>query len=301
MNCPGEVLLESREMCDDKPAAFDQLQVRNLAVNRTTGEMTADGPGRLLGWSLGAAADLDPQGGAMSALGRNPTPRRTPAASAENAANRTASGVIPTSGVQPVANQSAVANDESNEANRKQIYFVDVQFERGITGNVLPMKQQITFFDQVRAIYGPVATWEARIDSDDPRGLPPRSMFITCDQLTVNQMGPRIKGRPSREMEALGNIRLEDQQVDGVVYTAQAHRMTYSEAKDMIVLQGDGRNPAELDEQASPTAPRNPIRGGTINYWRATRHTSFDLQEAQGHFISPPPRSPTGKQPPAAR
>ena len=50
MQCQGDVLLEGREMKDGKPASLDQMQIRNLAVNRLTGELTGDGPGRVLGW-----------------------------------------------------------------------------------------------------------------------------------------------------------------------------------------------------------------------------------------------------------
>lgn len=293
LTCHGDVLLEGREMRDGKPVSIEQMQIRNLTVNRITGELTGEGPGRLLNWALGSAADEGSQIGALptAALGR-PTGGTKQTRGINTNSGQASTGAIPTGAVRPASNDAPVGSGQAGDANREQIYFVDVQFQRGITGNVLPLHQVISFQDQVRAIYGPVPTWEARLDLDDPRGLPPRSMFVTCDQLSVSQMGPQVNGRNTREMEALGNIRLEDQQPLGDLLTAQAHRMTYSEAKNMIVLMGDGRIPAELNQQAGPAAPRNPLRANQINYWRSTGRTVLGgIEYGEGRFNPPPPPS----------
>ena len=157
-----------------------------------------------------------------------------------------------------------------------------------MTGNVKPGQKHITFLDQVRAIYGPVATWEARLDPDSPGGLLPDTMFVTCQQMTLSEIGPKVPGQGNQEMAAEGNIRLEDQGVQGDLYTAEAARMTYSEAKDLVVLRGDSRVPAELDTQTGPAAARSSLRAGTINYWRRTKQTKLeDWKFGEGNFNQP--------------
>ena len=80
---------------------------------------------------------------------------------------------------------------------------------------------------------------------DKVQDLDPDDELMNCDQLTLRQ-GAIVQqpGQPDRrpmEMESVGNV-----SVEGATFRALANRMTYAEAKDLLVLEGDGRNDAEF-------------------------------------------------------
>jgi hypothetical protein len=267
MKCHGDVQLENRELADGHPAALEQMHFSDLVVNRISGEMTGQGPGRLQSWRLGPppSATLQP-----------------PGALAYGSAVRSGTGLSAI----PVAGAAASKSDP----NRQQINFLDVQFQRGITGNVL--RREMVFHDQVRSLYGPVPAWDARLDPDSASGLAPQSMLLTCDQLTVNETGQRLKtGRSPMEMEALGNTRVDGQGVDGDMFTAQAARLTYSEGKDMLVLLGDGRSDAQLLRQERAGAVPSQLRAGEIQYWPTERRSNIPSMRSINASQVAPPRS----------
>ena len=66
---------------------------------------------------------------------------------------------------------------------------------------------------------------------------------MTLRQGAIVQQPGQPDHRPM-EMEAIGNV-----SVEGATFQALANRMTYAEAKDLLVLEGDGRDDAELYRQ----------------------------------------------------
>ena len=56
--------------------------------------------------------------------------------------------------------------------------------------------------------------------------------------------------------------------VDGRTFTAQARRLSYVEAKDLIVLEGDGRTDAHLWRQLQIGGQRSHAVARKILYWR---------------------------------
>jgi hypothetical protein len=261
LTCRGGVWLENREAQHGNLINLDRLQnLTLLTVNQFTGDLkgeaTPEQPGRMLSWRLGGQSAL-----AMGMGG-------------------------------PTAARPASANPA--EASRTQINFLDVQFQRGITGNILPAHQELTFHEQVRCVYGPVPGWEAQLDADNPAGLPPGSMLMTCNQLTASQSAARSEGRGFVELEALGSTRVEGQRPTGDSFSALAERLTYSQAKDMLVLVGDGRSDAQLFRQEQPGAPQTKTAAGSIYYWPTTRRVNIgDLRFVDSTQFSnqPPPRA----------
>ncbi len=249
MKCHGDVQLENRELIDGHPAALEQMQLRDLVVSGITGAMSSQGPGRLYSWRLGSPSALL-------------TPQAT-------LANRTTGRAGNPITALPVATGAAAASKPVTP----QIYYLDVQFQNGITGNVLG-RRQLTFNDQVRSLYGPVGAWDARLDPDDPHGIAPQCMLLSCDQMTVSEAGPRVNGgRSPMEMDARGNTRTEGQGETGEMFTAEAAGLSYSEAKGMLILRGDGRSDAQLFRQERPGAKPEQLRAGEIQYWPLTRRT----------------------------
>ena len=150
-----------------------------------------------------------------------------------------------------------------------RLTYLNVRFRGSLLGNL--HQRQMTFHDQVRTIYGPVDSFDATLPDDDPDALGPRGAILTCDQLGVAEMiAPSGNGR-AMELEALGNTLVE-----GRTFTARAVRMTYAEAKDLLILEGNGRTDAELFRQEQVGGPTSKAAARKILYWPSTNRLKVD-------------------------
>jgi hypothetical protein len=166
------------------------------------------------------------------------------------------------------ANEPQAAGDGLN--------YLHVQFQRGMSGNT--RAGQMTFADQVRAVYGPVESWDGVIDPDAPGGLGERGFEMTCDALTVTQMPRPDIDANYAEMLAEGNAFIE-----GTTFTAAGQRLTYDQFKDLLVLEGadpatpgTGRSLAELTFQQRPGGPRSNLTAARMQYWPASNRYKLD-------------------------
>ena len=162
--------------------------------------------------------------------------------------------------------------------------YLAVQFARSITGNMY--KRELTFANQVKSIYGPVLAWDARLDIENPDQAGPEAMALTCDSLTVREAPGRQANEPGwLELETEGNT-----QADGMGIVARAHRLTFSEQKSLMVLEGDGVSNALICRQEKIGGPQSNTTAGRILYWLSTRRVEVD----NGRFIDlgPMPASP---------
>ncbi len=213
IRCLGDVTMESREFDELGQTSYERMEVVDLAINRTSGALTAGGPGWLnsvryesddpLGTGTGNAVDVAPVG------------------------------------------SRADANTKAN-ADKNQLRNLHVRFQGSITGNLHLHHRQMTFHDRVTTSYAPVDSFNAMPDTTDPEVLGPGSVVMFCDRLTVNEMiTPAGK---HRELEAAGNVVADGKREDGS-FTARAVRMTYTQAKNLLLLEGDGRTDAVLSQQ----------------------------------------------------
>jgi len=85
-----------------------------------------------------------------------------------------------------------------------------------------------------------------------------------------------VPGQPRRaiELSAGGNVLVE-----GSGFTARSARLSYSELKDLLVFEGDGRTDAQLYRQERVGGPTSTASAGKILYWR--RHNRVDVQDAR--------------------
>jgi lipopolysaccharide export system protein LptA len=150
-----------------------------------------------------------------------------------------------------------------------QLNCLHVRFQKSITGNLL--RRQLSFSDQVQAAYAPVTSWDAMLPVDNPDVLGPKGVTVRCDQLSVAEMFTPMGNRRSVELEALGNT-----VVEGTTFTARGNRITYAEAKDLLVLEGDGRSDAELFRQPLPGVPTSKAAARKILYWPKTNRLKVD-------------------------
>ncbi|HYW78067.1 MAG TPA: hypothetical protein VE890_00760, partial [Thermoguttaceae bacterium] len=173
--------------------------------------------------------------------------------------------------------------DAKGSNDDEQLQCLHVRFQGSIEGNVRLPYRRMTFLDQVRTAYGPVDRFDAMLATNDPDVLGPDGVVMRCEQLAVHEMNTAGARRGTVEMEAHGNT-----VVEGVDFTARAIRMTYSQAKDMLVLEGDGRTDAKLYRQERVGGQTSQAAARKILYWPKTQQLrvedarSFELSQFPG-------------------
>ena len=155
---------------------------------------------------------------------------------------------------------------------KRGLTFVRVDFERGIGGN--HVRRELSFQGRVQAIYGPVENWSDELSTTDRNGLGERGLALTCDILTLAEMGPMVKNRRALEMLAEGGTHLE-----GANFEASAERISFAEAKSAIVLEGNSRTNAEIWHQHRVGAPRDHAAARKIRFWRDENRV--EVEDAQ--------------------
>ena len=147
-----------------------------------------------------------------------------------------------------------------------------VHFEHGLSGNI--NRREVTFSDQVRCLYTPIAQWHDSFDIDHVEGFPAKAFHLTCDDLTVSHMGTTNTGEPAIELMAKGNTRVEAD-----MFSARADRISYAAAKKHLVMEGIGQSDAHLWRQARPGAKRSHLAAKQIKFWHDTNE--FELNGAK--------------------
>jgi len=163
-----------------------------------------------------------------------------------------------------------------------KLYFLRVDFQAGLDG--LIYNRELTFYERVRTVYGPVDAWEQELDASRPESLPPDAMTLLCDKMRINEdpiaarlaagtANPDSRPLGPVQLKATGNVRIDGQTPAQGAFTAQAAQASYEQAKDLFILEGDGRTPATLwraRQSGSPPAARK------IMYVRSTGHITVD-------------------------
>lgn len=119
-----------------------------------------------------------------------------------------------------------------------KLTHIRVQYGGRLTGNVV--QREVEFQQAVVASYVPVPDWSTRFDPQrDPLGA--EGLVLTCDTLKLAQMasGPRLP--PRHEILAVGNVA-----VRGGSFSATGNRLSYDDAKDLLVLEGTARQAAVI-------------------------------------------------------
>jgi hypothetical protein len=232
--CGGGVKIESEAVDEAGEKSRQRLFVRDLVVERASGEVSGTGPGRLTSTRVGGS----PAVGLPAAPGGPPP-------------------------VRPVA-----ATD-----GKPQLQYLGVDFQRGLKGNI--HRRMMEFHQRVEAIAGPVAGWDEMLDPHAAGGLPAGVVAIACDALGVGQAPPPPGGQRSTiEIAAGGNVLVE-----GESFTARSARLTWSEAKDLLVFEGDGRSDAQLFRQLQVGGQPSSASAGKILYWRGLNRV--DVEDAR--------------------
>ncbi|NLS91238.1 MAG: hypothetical protein GXX96_03520 [Planctomycetaceae bacterium] len=157
----------------------------------------------------------------------------------------------------------------TEEKTGKELLYLHVEFPQMMTGN--RERGVATFSERVRCVYDEVDSWQARLDVNNPDALSEKGVLLTADRLTVAEAPLPVADARSVELEAFGNVVAEN-----ATFTARANRITYSEAKEWLILEGNGYAPAELTFQQYPGAPFRSIPAGRIGFRPRTKQVDID-------------------------
>jgi hypothetical protein len=164
-----------------------------------------------------------------------------------------------------VAGKMANAPKPPGEADEDRLRYLNVGFQGSLSGNF--RDREMTFRDQVRTIYGPVDSWESTLDPDDPEGPGPDEILMDCNRLKVAEMPVPLEDHRAVELEAEGNVLVEGR---SRTFTARAHRVSYDDAKQLLILEGKGWTDATLYLQEHTGTPPSTIPARKILYWIST-------------------------------
>ena len=153
------------------------------------------------------------------------------------------------------------------------------------------------FFENVRAIYGPVLAWDHELPIHSPNGVPPDAVELSCDELRVYEDPAAVSQRRVAgaklgkiELRALGSVRIDAAASGkGGAMTAEAAEVNYSQASDRFTLAGDGQRLGTVWLQVDPTQPVTPTSFQRLTYYRNQNHLIVnDLRGIEYRPAGPP-------------
>ncbi len=266
--CRGGMWMESRSfdpLDPKKLTSIDHMQTRDLMIDETTGAILGQGPGWMTSVRHSTGDPLQPPTALVAQKPATPAAGSTPDGASKRPPGRRKS-----------------SGHKGLLAEKSQLSYLNVQFTGALSGDL--NRHEITFHDHVRSVYGPVLSWEDELNPDEVDDLGPGGALMLCDQLTVRQTSEKMPGAaPDHkpvELEAIGNASVEGEQ-----FRALGQRITYSEAKTLLILEGDGRREAELYRQERPGEDEARTAARSIYYWRSTNRVEvngskfFDLSQ----------------------
>jgi hypothetical protein len=168
----------------------------------------------------------------------------------------------------------------------KSLQYFYVECERGFEGDYL--KRTVAFIDRTVALFAPAPSWEVQYRPADGASLPEKQVTLRCDRLDLRQaLVPGSGASPLYYLEALasGNARLDSKE-----RSADAQRISFDESKDLIILEGDGRNDVRL-ETISATGSKGVINAGKVKVWRKDGKLEFENLSGADYDAGNDPRA----------
>lgn len=170
-------------------------------------------------------------------------------------------------------------------AEHQPIEFLRIEFERSLDAST--EGKQIKFAGRVAAVFGRVAEWSdaPSVDARDRRGG--GQMWLQCEELQMVEWESRAGNQA--ELNATGGV-----YVKGDMFEAQAHRLSFNRATQLLVFDAEGESPAQLWQQ-QPGQPRNHLAATQIRYNLGDGTYNFVglRQIDMTHGAPAPPRRPS--------
>ena len=174
--------------------------------------------------------------------------------------------------------------------NPNELTYLNVVYQGAIEGNI--PNREMTFLDQVVAVYGPVDSWDAVLDPNHLESLGDRGMVLHCGQMTVAQMTA-----PGSKQTVAEVVARDHALVENVKFTARGARISYTQLKGLLVFEGDGRSKAEMWRQKYRSGPVSSFRAQKIEYWPADERLRVDGADQLDFNEMPPERKPAHSSP----
>jgi len=170
-------------------------------------------------------------------------------------------------------------------------------------------RSEVVFSGKVEVASGPLKNWDDTINLAKLTQLAVDQMLLNCDQLKVYDTSrlsstasllPAGQSGGSYNFQALGNVVFEGR-AETDYYSGNGYRLTYEQAKDQLIIVGDGRTPALL--RKSPTAqprdgssPQGTVTGHVNSATLNMRTMAIvDLQASEVRYDLQPPEQAAGQ------
>ncbi len=241
VECRGRVAMDHRSRDEVGVTSYERMSLARLAVNQQTGAISGTGPGVI-----------------RSTHYANQMP-----------------GI-----------SGPIATAKPLSSNNAKLHFLRVDFQEGLEGNIF--LRAITFKTRVRCIYGPVDAWEQELDANRPELLPPDTLTLTADTLRVNE-DPLSANHRNHElstagrsplgpvqMSADGNVKIDGGSPSQGEFSATAERVSYTQSKEQLILEGNNRVPATLRHRVPATGQQVDNSAVKIIYNRLTGEAQWD-------------------------
>ncbi len=262
--CGEGVYIVSQSFNKGQQTGFDRIWLKDLDMNNITGDFHANGPGRVISVRRGSNQAFDMQGGPLAGAGPG-------------------NGQV---AARPAAFAPAQPPDDPN-----QISCLDLKFYKSIIGN--KNRKEMTFFGNVHAAHAPAQSWTTTLEDPDPKHLGKDAIVLDSESLEVDDMSPVSGGGggANAEFQARDNVIAE-----GTNFVARCARLSYSQAKDQLIFEGDGRSPAELDKQEGEGVEAQPFKAQKITYYKNTGQVDVGGFRSGEMIQSPAKPAPTPTQ-----
>jgi hypothetical protein len=225
VECRGHVVIDHTSRDAEGITSHERAELARISVNQQTGAIGGDGPGviRSTHFSEQLAGLANP-----------------------------ASRVV----LDPEVSTITRGGGPPGSLRNTRLQFLRVDFQDRLAGNLFT--RELSFFTRVRTMYGPVDAWEQELNADRPELLPPETLILTSDELGINEDPLAVRNRPRQlaqiagqpfgpvQFRASGNVRIEGQSPAQGAFTATAHRVSYEQGKELLILEGTDRAPATL-------------------------------------------------------
>jgi hypothetical protein len=219
VECRGNVAIDHRSRDAVGITSHDRMQLARLAINQLSGVISGDGPGVIRSTHFANQ---------LATLGGPPASRVVP---------------DPGRGGGPPGSQRSTS-----------LQFLRVDFQAGLAGNLYT--REISFFQRVRTVYGPVDAWEQELDMNRHEPLPPDTITLTSNELRINEDPVAASQAAARgdggktigpvQLHAVGNVRIDGDSPTRGKFAATADRAAYEQVKELFILEGTDRSPATL-------------------------------------------------------
>jgi hypothetical protein len=149
----------------------------------------------------------------------------------------------------------------------RDLIYLRVDYQNIVSGNM--ERRDVSFGHQVRTVYGPIDAWDQQLDPNRRGGLGPDGIIMNCQQLSIAEV--KQGDLRSAIIKAVGKTTVE-----GSNFTAVGDRLSYAEAKDLLILEANDRGFAQIEQRTRPGEPPSRFSARKIMYWPRSGQIQVD-------------------------